>query len=146
MTAPFTPPRPATRADVPAMAAIVVAWEGAQDWLPDPPRPETIAGYIDAAFDAREIRVLGDPARAYASVDPQAEKLVALYCARPGQGDGKRLLDAAREGRDFLWLTTHAPNTAAHRFYAREGFVMAGELPPEPPHEDVPLYRMEWRR
>ena len=36
----MTGPRPATRADVPAMAGIVVGWEAAQDWLPAPLPPE----------------------------------------------------------------------------------------------------------
>lgn len=138
-------PRQATRSDIPVLARIVTAWEDAQPALPEPPAAEVIAGYIDAAFDAREIWVIGDPPRAYASYDPETAKLGAIYCAAPGRGDGKALLDQVKTGRDHVWLTTHDFNTKAHRFYAREGFAHTATLPGEPPHDTVPLLRMEWQ-
>ena len=146
MTIEARSPRPATRADLLACAEIVAAWEARNDWMVPGPDAGTLAGYLDAAFDAREIWVIGDPVAGYASVDPQTDKLGALYCAQTGQGLGHLLMARAKSGRDRLWLTTHAPNTRAQAFYHREGFVETAQLPGEPPHEDIPLLRMEWQR
>ncbi|TCS61889.1 ribosomal protein S18 acetylase RimI-like enzyme [Primorskyibacter sedentarius] len=146
MTIEARSPRAATRADLLACAEIVAAWEAGNDWMTPGPDAGTLAGYLDAAFDAREIWVIGDPVVGYASVDPATGKLGAIYCAQTGQGLGLRLMDRAKEGRDMLWLTTHAPNTGAQGFYRREGFTQTATLPGEPPHDDIPLYRMEWRR
>ena len=139
-------PRRATRADLPACARIIHDWEQATGWMPSDQTPpvEVLAGYIDAAFDAREIWVIGDPVAGYASIDPETSKLGAIYIAAPGRGFGKLLMDRAKQGRDHLWLTTHAPNTRAQAFYRREGFVKTADLPGEPPHEAIPLHRMEW--
>ena len=139
-------PRMATRDDLRDMARIVADWEAGTDWLPDPPSEDVIADYLHAAFDQREIWVIGQPAHAYASFNPNTDQLGAIYCAAPGSGHGKRLMDRVKVGREFVWLTTHVPNAGAHRFYDREGFVRTGTLPGEPPHEKVPLYRMEWQR
>lgn len=103
-----------------------------------------MAALILEAFPAREIWVSGDPVDCYMSIDPKAQKIGALYCLRTGQGVGKRLLDQAKAGRDFLWLTTHEPNLAAQKFYRREGFVATGTGPPTPP-ETLAVIRMEWR-
>lgn len=142
----MTEPRLAQRQDIPAIAKIVVDWERGKNWLPEPPPSDVIAGYIDAAFDARRIWVIGTPVRAYASFNPETQQLGAIYCASPGNGDGKMLMDIVKDGQDTVWLTTHEPNTAAHRFYAREGFRHTETLPGTEPHEDVPLFKMEWQR
>lgn len=107
--------------------------------------PQTkLEDLIREAFPQREIWVAGDPVDCYMSIDPVEGKVGALYCLRTGAGVGKRLLDKAKENRDFLWLTTHVPNEAAQRFYRREGFVDVGTEPPVPP-DTVPVIRMEWR-
>ena len=139
-------PRRATRADLTACAQIIYDWEHGTPWMPsdETPSVEVLAGYIDAAFDAREIWVIGDPVAGYASIDPVEGKLGAIYIASPGQGLGKRLMDQAKAGRSHLWLTTHAPNAGAQAFYRREGFVKTAELPGDPPHGDIPLFKMEW--
>lgn len=139
-------PRRASRADIPACAGIVAAWERATDWLPgETPPAEVIADYIAEAFEAREIWVIGDPVAGYASIDPAACRLGALYCAAPGRGHGKALMDRAKAGRDRLTLTTHEPNIRAQAFYRREGFAVLRRLPGTPPHDSVPLIEMGWR-
>lgn len=130
--------------DVPACARVVHDWATQTDWMPDELPVDELAKLISDAFDSREMWVAGDPVDCYMSVDPAQNKIGALYCSRTGQGIGKRLVDKAKEGRDFLWLTTHRPNTAAQRFYRREGFEVTAEEPPVPP-DTVPVYRMEWR-
>lgn len=142
--------RRASRADMPAIAKIVCDWEAETAWMPDGTTQADIEGMLDAAFDTREIFVVSGPdtqdaLQAYVSIDAQSGKIGALYSTVRGTGIGKALVDKAKEGRDFLWLQTHQPNQAAHRFYAREGFVMAGEIAPEAEGEPA-QFRMEWRR
>lgn len=140
-------PDPIRRAkpdEVEACAQVVHQWAAQTDWMSDDLPVEKLSALIGEAFDKREIWVSGDPVDCYMSVDPVQQKIGALYCQRTGQGVGKRFLDKAKGGRDFLWLTTHVPNRDAQRFYQREGFEITGQEPPVPP-DTVPVYRMEWR-
>lgn len=136
--------RRAVPEDVPACARVVHNWARRTEWMPDELPVEQLAAMIREAFDAREIWVIGDPVDGYMSVDPKEQKIGALYCDRTGHGFGKRFVDKAKEGRNFLWLTTHTPNRAAQRFYRREGFEVTAEEPPVPP-DTIPVFRMEWR-
>ncbi|WP_417271359.1 GNAT family N-acetyltransferase [Celeribacter sp.] len=135
--------RLATRADIPALAEIVWAWEQEVSWKPAGPSAAEIARMFDEAFDARDMYVFGDPAQGYLSFDPQTLKIGGLYVRSRGQGVGKALMDAVKSGRDFIWLHTHVPNVAAQKFYAREGFVDCGVVPCEGDEPDE--LRMEWR-
>ncbi|MES0861526.1 GNAT family N-acetyltransferase [Ruegeria sp. SCPT10] len=136
--------RRARPADVEACARVVHDWVSQTEWMPEELSVDQLAGMIGEAFDAREIWVAGEPVDCYMSIDPKEQKISALYCSRTGQGIGKHFVDKAKEGRDFLWLTTHTLNTAAQRFYRREGFEVTAEEPPVPP-DTVPVFRMEWR-
>ncbi|WP_460275235.1 GNAT family N-acetyltransferase [Celeribacter sp. ULVN23_4] len=140
--------REATRDDILDMAKIVVAWERETSWMPEGTSEDMIVGLMDEMFDSREMYVVTDAVsgqvEGYMSVDPMAQKLGAIYLQKTGQGHGKALIDRAKEGREFLWLQTHQPNVAAHRFYEREGFAITDELSPEAPGEPA-QYRMEWR-
>jgi GNAT superfamily N-acetyltransferase len=136
--------RRAIPGDVPACAQVIHDWASETEWMPKELPVEQLASLIHEAFDNREIWVTGDPVDGYMSVDPENRKIGALYCRRTGRGVGKRFLDKAKEGRDFLWLTTHRPKAGAQRFYRREGFEVTAEEPPVPP-DTVPVYRMEWR-
>lgn len=143
MTDPFTPRR-AGPEDIAGIAAVVNRWIDETDWMPRTESAEAIEGFIGAAFPDRIIWVVGDPIEGYLSLDPATAKVGALYCTRTGEGCGKALMEAAKQGRDFLWLHTHVTNTRAQAFYRREGFVaVGGEIAPEPP-ETVPEMRMEW--
>ena len=141
MTVPA--PRRATEADIAACAAVVNGWIDGTDWMDRDVAPEEIERMIREAFPAREMWVIGEPVAGYMSVDPAEAKVGALYCEVTGQGYGKALLDAAKAGREALWLSTHVPNTAAHRFYEREGFAKTGDLPQEEGPDEI---RMAWRR
>ncbi|WP_050603620.1 N-acetyltransferase [Ruegeria sp. 6PALISEP08] len=136
--------RRAVPGDVTSCAKVIHDWAKQTDWMSEELPVEELANLIGDAFDSREIWVAGDPVDCYMSVDPEQQKIGALYCSRTGQGIGKRFVEIAKEGREFLWLTTHRPNTAAQRFYRREGFEVTAEEPPVPP-DTVPVYRMEWR-
>ncbi len=92
----------------------------------------------------RELWVIGAPVAGYLSFDVEDRLIAGLYTALPGSGHGKALVDAVKEGRDFIHLWTHEPNVQAHRFYHREGFVTV-ERNAEGRGDGVPELRMEWR-
>ena len=84
----------------------------------------TIAGYLYIARSLTPPCVTG----------PAAAELKRLYVDRSQQsrGVGKRLMDAglahaSASGVRTLWLGVWEHNVRAQRFYAREGFVRAGE-------------------
>lgn len=131
--------------DMPACADVVNDWIDATDWKPRSYSREEIAGFLQEAPKNREIYVVGDPIEAYLSFDPVGSKIGALYCRHSGQGVGKALLDHVREGRDYLWLTSDAPNLRAHAFYEREGFVKTGEQDGDTADDPKEII-MEWRR
>ncbi len=136
--------RRAVEADVPAMAQIVCDWEAATEWMPSLYGPDEIAGFIREAMPEREIWVAGEPIEGYLSFDPSVSRVGGLYCKTTGSGVGKTLMDRAKAGRDFVWLTTHEPNERAQKFFKREGFEEVSRHEAEPPNT-VREVRMEWR-
>lgn len=137
-------PRRATIADAPACVAIIRAWVETTDWMPDPPSDAKLLRAFEVGIPMREFWVSGSPVLAYLSLDPLESLIHGLYSAAPGAGHGKALLDQVKQGRDFLQLWTHEPNTAAQRFYKREGFSVV-ERKAEGRGDGVPELRMEWR-
>ena len=137
--------RAARRDDLPALAEIVVAWEQQTDWMHSAYSAVEIAGFLDDAFDERIILVAGEPVEGYLAFDPKRSRIGGLYCKAKGKGTGKALMDAIKDGRDYLWLNTHEPNLKAQRFYKREGFVEVSNEGAEP-SSTVPELRMEWHQ
>lgn len=138
------PVRRAGPEDAATCARIVHGWVTETGWMPELHSVEALTAMIGEAMPDREIWLAGDPAEGYLSLDPATATVGALYTARPGKGLGKALLDVAKAGRDHLQLWTHEPNAAAHRFYRREGFGMAGET--RDGDDGLVELRMEWRR
>ena len=137
--------RRATPDDAAACAAIVHGWLGGVDWMnTKQPRLDEFTKIFETGIPIREFWVIGDPIAGYLSFKEDENLIAGLYTASPGSGAGKTLLDRVKEGRDFVQLWTHEPNTAAHRFYHREGFVTA-ERKEEGRGDGVPELRMEWR-
>ena len=138
--------RRATADDAPGCAAIVDAWLDGLHWMAERPDRATLEGLLRDGLPRRDAWVAEDAGAVagYVSCDAAEGHVHTLYVARPGAGTGRLLLDRVRRGRDRLTLNTHAPNHAAHRFYAREGFVaVQTDLPGA---DGVPEIRMEWRR
>lgn len=131
--------------DVAGCAAVANWWIDDTSWLPRDHPPEEVEAMIREAYPTREIWVAGRPVEAYLSFDPEAKRVGALFCRNSGKGVGKALLDRVKEGADYLWLTTHEPNTRAQKFYKREGFAEVERFFPEPP-ETVREIKMEWKR
>lgn len=137
-------PRRAEIGDAADCAAIVRAWLDGLDWMPGRgPSVEELTTAIAEGIPQREFWVVGAPVAGYLSFKDDESLIAALYTAQPGLGHGKALVDQVKEGRSYVQLWTHEPNTAAHRFYHREGFETV-ERKPEGRGDGVPELRMEW--
>ncbi len=126
------------------MAQIVCDWEAATEWVPDTYSLNESENFLREVMPNRDIWVVGTPVQGYLSLNADEGRIGMLYCSARGSGFGKALMERAKDGRDFLWLTTQACNDNAQRFYKREGFVDVGSFPVEPPNT-LPEIRMEWR-
>ncbi len=138
------PVRRAGAGDVAACARIVSNWARTTPWIAERFSEAELTEMIGQGLKIREIYVAGDPVVGYMSFNPEKDHLVALYTDQPGRGVGKALMDHLKSGRSYLQLWTHEPNTAAHRFYEREGFVQVERNPMG--DDGLPEIRMEWRR
>ncbi len=136
--------RDATPEDAAICARIVHGWVMRTAWMPERFLVDELTAMIAEAMPERDIWLAGAPPEGYLSLNPATAQVGALYTSRPGRGLGKALLDRAKAGRDYLQLWTHEPNTAAHRFYRREGFEIV-ERNPEG-DDGLPELRMEWKR
>ena len=139
----MTEVRRAEPRDVPAMARIVNQWIDDTEWMKRDLPAEEIGNSLKNGLSQREIWVVGDPVQGYLSPEVEKAHIWGFYCAETGAGIGKRLLDQAKVGRDFLSLNTHVPNKRAQQFYLREGFKPVGELDEGKPSTLVSLERRE---
>lgn len=135
--------RRATAGDAEACARIINAWIDTTPWMPRAVSAETIEQALRDGLPKREAYVAGDPVAGYLSMDPEENHIWGLYVEKPGHGVGKVLMAAAKAGRTFLKLNTHAANHEAHRFYRREGFVPVGK--PWQGNDGIDEIAMEWR-
>lgn len=136
--------RRATADDAPACAAIVTAWLADTSWMPEGPDQQELERLLREGLPKREAYTIGDPVAGYVSFEPEISHIWGLYTATRSQGLGLQLMNKLKKGRDYLQLNSHAPNTRAHAFYAREGFVKVGL--PWPGSDGVDEIRMEWHR
>ena len=138
--------RLADAADAAACAAIVRNWLDSVPWMTEAqPSTAELTEMIANGSPLREFWVIGDPVAGYLSFNVEESLIAGLYTASPGSGAGQHLIDRVREGRDFVQLWTHEPNTAAHRFYHRAGFKTV-ERKASGRGDGVPELRMEWHR
>ena len=139
--------RAARPADLPACAAIINAYIDATDWLPRArPVEEIAAMFSPDLLERRRVLVAeqGGTVVGYASLDPATEFLASLYLApaAQGRGVGRQMLDRIKaEAPGGFVLNVWQPNTAARRFYGREGLAVAGESVDA---DGLPVWEMAW--
>ena len=119
--------RLAKSSDAPICAAIVNSWIDNTKWMPRIHSPDLITQMIKDGIPIREFWVIGDPVLGYLSFNVEAQQIMGLYVSHPGIGLGKALLEQVKLGKSYIKLWSHSANTAAHRFYLREGFKISGE-------------------
>ena len=149
--------RPATSADIPALARL-----GSDSFVAkfgQLYRPQDLAGFLGEAFSPEAIAAeLNNPQRLYCLAEVQGA--LAGYCklgltcgfpehargaqtielkqlytdpARTGEGIGAALIDwalaeAATRGADEIQLSVWSGNDGAQRFYARYGFAKVADV------------------
>ena len=118
--------RLAKSSDAPICAAIVNSLIDNTKWMPRIHSPDLITQMIKDGIPIREFWVIGDPVLGYLSFNVEAQQIMGLYVARPGIGLGRALLEQVKLGKSYIKLWSHSANTAAHRFYLREGFEILG--------------------
>ena len=89
--------------------------------------PDLVTQMIKDGIPIREFWVIGDPVIGYLSFNVEAQQIMGLYVSHPGIGLGKALVDQVKLGKSYIKLWSHSANTAAQRFYLREGFKISGE-------------------
>lgn len=135
--------RVATAEDVPDCAAILKAWMERADWMDSTQDIGELEAFLRKRLPMREAYVIGDPVAGYLSLEPDISHIWGLYVATPRRGLGRALLDHVKQGRTFLQLNTHEPNTDAQAFYVSQGFAHTGDY--WMGWDGIDETRMEWR-
>ena len=129
------------------MGQVLSDWIDATPWMP---RIHTRAE--DVRFCAHLVETshvwVADTQNGLGFLSRKGDSVDALYLAAGlrGQGWGRKLLTAARNGCDCLTLWTFQANTGAIAFYQACGFEIAEATDGAGNDEGVPDYRMTWER
>lgn len=139
---------PATPEDAPVIASILSDWIDTTSWMPRVHTDEEQRGFGRMLVDRGWTQVVRDNGAAVGFLSRDGADVHALYVAGSarGLGVGTALLDQAKAATPFLRLYTFEANTAAQRFYLREGFVEIGRTDGAGNDEHLPDIRYEWRR
>jgi len=108
---------------------------------------ETIA-YCGEMIERGWVTVAEAAGRVVGFLARDRAEVCALYVAPGARGDGigQDLLDAAKEGRDRLWLQVLEGNAGARRFYRRNGFDEIARSDGAENDENLPDITMLWQR
>jgi ribosomal protein S18 acetylase RimI-like enzyme len=134
-----------------AEAALVhrAAFDDRLPWLAGLHTPAEDLGYFrDRVFDECEVWGAQDGERLVGFVACRDGWIDQLYVlpGHQGQGLGRALLDIALDGQTSVRLWTFQKNTAARRFYERNGFIVIEETDGADNEEREPDVLYEWRK
>ncbi|MEQ5871329.1 hypothetical protein J4E08_15690 [Sagittula sp. NFXS13] len=151
--APVTCPnasRPACTNDIPDCIALVEDWMARCQWIPRSVTRPFVKRRVTFSILAGHMRVLTDPepngaVAAFLSLDAENAQVRAVFSRTRGSALGQKLLNEAKQDRDFLWFKTPFMDPLIQSFFRREGFVPIGG---KSPMSDYPVagLRMEWWR
>jgi GNAT superfamily N-acetyltransferase len=117
--------RRAKSADGPSAARIVWSWGQETPWMTTLFDLDRMTEWWSQRFETDHVwigenseGVIGFCARDEDNIDG-----LYVHTEMRGKGVGKRLLDLAKENRDWITVWAHELNTEARRFYRREGLV-----------------------
>lgn len=139
--------RPARLADLPFCAAIINAYIDVTEWLPRIKSSEQIAALFNADLLAHRLVLVAEVSSeivGYASFDPGSRFLPSLYLKPSArcQGIGRALLsEVKRQAPGGFSLTVWQQNSAARRFYQREGLRHSRDGVDA---DGLPVWHMEW--
>ncbi len=119
------PIRPARASDAIACAHIIRAWGAETPWMVPLDDLEPMAASWEDLLASDTAWVGEEGGLVVGFCVREADNITGLYIAAEARnmGLGKRLLDRAKEQRDWITVWAYEANTAARRFYRREGLV-----------------------
>ena len=139
--------RPATEADIAAVAAVQIASRGRAAMPPGLHPEHEVLAWLTARLQDSEIWVAEADGAVVGYARMTAMWLDDLYIAPPyaGQGVGSALLDLVKAQRpDGFCLWVFEMNTPARAFYQRHGLVELERTDGDANEEKTPDIRMAW--
>lgn len=129
------------------MGQVLSGWIDATPWMPRLHTRDEDMKFCAHLVETCDVWVVDLPS-GFGFLARNGHSIDALYLADSlrRQGWGRKLLDAAREGRDRLTLWVFQANRAAVGFYQACGFQIAEETDGASNDEGLPDYRMTWER
>lgn len=140
--------RPARSTDAGAIGDILYRFQQDTDWMPRLYTGAEMIAHAGAMIDLGWVTVAVVDGAVQGFVARDGDEICALYL-NPGinrRGVGRRLIVAAREGRDRLCLRSCEANDWANRFYERQGFVEAGRDDGSGHDDGLPGITYVWTR
>lgn len=133
--------------DAAAMAQVLGGWIAATPWMPRLHTPAEELWFCGHLIETCEVFVIRAPDLG-GFLARRGNEIPALYLtpASRGQGQGKALLDRAKQGRDRLELWSFQANPRAVVFYRREGFVEDHRTAGEGNAEKLPDIHLIWTK
>lgn len=135
--------------DAASCAKIIRAWATETPWMTKVDDLEPMAEYWRERFTVDPVWVAEEAGQIVGFCVREEDNIAALYVTSMarGQGVGKRLLDLAKENRDWITVWAYELNTKAREFYRREGLVEVSREP-ETYGDGITLVDVEhrWKR
>lgn len=139
---------PAARRHVAPIAGILGHWRKEAGWMPSANTLQQDRAAARLLLRRTEVTIARRPFRVLGFIALSGKIVQALYLAPEavGQGLGRSLIDHAKARTDRLELWTHQANSAARRFYLRQGFYENRLTNGEDNDERQPDVHLVWAR
>ena len=139
---------PAARRDAGPIATILGGWSDEADWMPRLNDQRQLRANARLLLDRTEVTVARHCRHTIGFIAVRCGTVHSLDLAPSarGQGIGRHLLDHAKARHRRLDLWTFQANTAARRFYARQGFYQNRLTNGEGNDETLPDVHLVWAR
>ncbi len=140
--------RPACNLDASAAGGIMNSYAQTTPWLPVRHELNDLIGYCQTMIARGWVTVVDWGGEVAGFIARHHGFVHALYvsAAARGQGVGHQLLRNAQMQENSIDLWTFQANTAAHRFYRREGFHEIERTCGAGNDENLPDIRFQWKR
>jgi len=132
--------------DAQAAGAIVYQFQQGTNWMPKLYALEEVIRFCRIMIDRGWVTVAQDQGRVVGFLARDRAEVCSLYLADGirGRGFGRALLAEAKEASPQLLLRTFEANTAARRFYHRQGFIEIGRGDGSTNEEGLPDIFLQW--
>lgn len=138
--------RKAENDDAHAAGAIVYQFQQGTNWMPKLYTLEEVTMFCRTMIERGWVTVAKDQGRVVGFLARDRVEVCSLYLADGirGRGFGRALLAEAKAASPQLLLRTFEANTAARRFYHRQGFIEIGRGDGSTNEEGLPDIFLQW--